>query len=360
MKSVNLIKSKFVVFQMEERSCEQDGPLSSMLKDAYSAEEHSHTSNHENVYEDSSSFDLFYDSLSDIQGRGFPHELSAFLSEEEVSKSLELAQESIMNSVEDGKAKQESTYYFNTSSPSSPEEIKVCDPNASKRIQVTSPNSLLIASQTLPEQKKKNVHSQEANYISSAAGKQSCISPLLPARPSFIRSLRHAEKCGPSVQKMSPKSTLSSSCEAPSKNKLCDKAATLIEELSSIFREAAKTRVRSPDGNSSSPDSGYLSPKNKQLVMSNSLMNSIPGKTCQEGITENELPKVTHSEESACHRKDNSQANENDFLNQLSKESQKQLSAPQFTLKLRSLEVAEGSKVLLECSVTGNPPPHVR
>lgn len=360
MKSVGLIKSKFVVFQMQERSCEQDEPLSLMMKGSYPAEESNHANNHGNVYEDSSSFDLFYDSLSDIQGGEFPHELSAFLNEAEISKSLELAQESIMNSVENGKAKQEITYYFNTSSPKSPEETAVCDPDASKRTQVTSPNSLLIASQSLPEQKKKNINSQEENNILSATGKKSSILPLLPARPSFIRSLKHAEKCGPNVQKMSTKSKSISNSEAPPKNKLCDKAATLIEELSSIFREAAKTRVKSPDGNTSSPDSGYLSPKNKQPVMSNSLMNSVPNKTCQEDIAENELPEATHNGESVSHRKDSSRANENDSLNQLSKESRNQLSAPQFTLKLRSLEVAEGSKVLLECRVAGNPTPHVR
>ncbi|XP_054845752.1 palladin isoform X2 [Eublepharis macularius] len=345
---------------MQERSSEQDAPLSLIMKDAYSAEESNHANNRENLYEDSSSFDLFYDSLSDIEGGGLSHELSAFLSEEEICKSLELAQESITDSVEDGKAKQEFTYYFNTSSPNSPEEIKVYDPDASKRNQVTSPNSLLIASQTLPEQKKQNAHSQEADNICSVTGKQSSVSPLLPARPSFIRSLKNAERCGPSVQKMNQKSKSSSNSESPFKNKLSDKAATLIEELSSIFREAAKTRVRSPDGNSSSPDSGYLSPKNKRSAMSSSLMNSIPDKTCQEAIAENELLKVNHNGESVLHRKDSSQANENASLNHLSKERHNQLSAPRFTLKLKSLEVAEGSKVLLECRVTGNPTPHVR
>ncbi|XP_048365945.1 palladin isoform X2 [Sphaerodactylus townsendi] len=345
---------------MQERSCEQDAPLSLMRKDAYDANKNNHTNNHENIYEDSSSFDLFYDSLSDIQGREFSDELSSFLSEEEMSKSLELAQESIVNAVEDGKAKQEFTYYFNTSSPNSLEEIEVSDPDTSKKTQVTTPNSLLIASQTLPEQEKENAHSQEANNVFNVTGKKSSISPLLPARPSFIRSLKNAERCGPSVQKTNPKFKSSSNSEVPLKNKVCDKAATLIEELSSIFREAAKTRVGSPDGNSSSPDSGYLSPKNKQSVMSNSLTNSVPDKTHQEGITENELPKVIHNGESVLHRKSSSQVNGNDSLNQLSKENHNQMSAPQFTLKLRSLEVAEGSKVQLECRVTGKPSPHVR
>ncbi|XP_053113713.1 palladin isoform X4 [Hemicordylus capensis] len=353
--------SRFI--SMQDRSCEQVVPLSLMMKETYSTEKSTHAGNHENTSEDSSSYDLFYDSLSDIQDGQFSNELSAFLSEEEINKSLEVAQESIINSVkEDEKAKQDFTYYFNISSPNSSgdasyKETKVHDQGVSKRTQVTSPNSLFISAQILPEQKKENICSQEANSFFSVTGKQSSLSPLLPARPSFIRSLKNSERCDPTIQKISPKSKPPSNTEVPIKNKLCDKAANLIEELSSIFREAAKTRVRSPDENSSSPDSGYLSPKNKPSTMSR---NPVPEKTCPEITLENDLPEVIHSEESAHQRKEGPQASENVSINLLTKDSCSQPSAPRFTQKLKSQEVAEGSKVLLECRVAGNPTPHIR
>lgn len=325
-----------------------------------SAEKNAHPRSNENASEDSSSYELFYDSLSDIQDGEFSNELSAFLSEEEINKSLEVAQKSITNHLkDDGKAKQESTYYFDTSLISedgSCREANLNDQETFKRSQVSSPNSLLISTQVLPEQKKQNIHSQESNHFFGVPGKQPYISPLLPARPSFIRSLKQAERCDPSVQKVIPGSMPSTNSDVPFKNKLCDKAATLIEELSSIFREAAKTRVRSPDGNSSSPDSGYLSPKNKQSTISNSLRNT----TCPEITPKNELPEVTHTRESVFQIKEGSQTNENTSLCQPLEKSYDEPSAPRFTQKLRSQEVSEGSKVLLECRVAGNPTPHIR
>lgn len=331
------------------------------MMEVYSVENSAHAGNHENASEDSSSYELFYDSLSDIQDGEFSNQLSSFLSEEEINKSLEVAQKSITSYLgDDRKAKPESTYYFDTSlnSPedTSSREAKVHDQEGSKRSRVTSPNSLLTSAQMLPEQKKQNTHSQESNNFCSVPGKQPCISALLPARPSFIRSLKQAERGDLSVQKVSPKSKPATNSDVPFKNKLCDKAATLIEELSSIFREAAKTRVRSPDGNSSSPDSGYLSPKNKQKTISNSLRNA----ACPEITPESELPEVTHAGESVSQKKEDSQALENTPRSQLMEESKHEPSAPQFTQKLRSQEVAEGSKVLLECRVAGNPIPHIR
>ncbi|XP_060134676.1 palladin-like [Zootoca vivipara] len=320
---------------MQDRSCEEAVPMPLMME-AYSAEKNTHVGNHENTSEDSSSYELFYDSLSDIPVGELSSELSAFLSDDEISKSLELAHTSIVNSIkEDGNANQEFTYYFNT-----------------------SPDSLDNASsiETNGDSQNTSNRTQEANNIHNVTGKQSSISPLLPARPSFIRSLKNAERCGPSIQNLSPKSKPTSAGDVPFKNKMCDKAATLIEELSSIFREAAKTRVRSPDGNSSSPDSGYLSPKNKPPTMPNSIRNPIPDKTCPEITPANEVPEGTHTGESVLQKKEDCKASENASLYQVTN----QPSPPRFTQKLRSQEVVEGRKVLLECRVAGNPTPHVR
>uniref|UniRef100_A0A8C5RHA6 Ig-like domain-containing protein n=1 Tax=Laticauda laticaudata TaxID=8630 RepID=A0A8C5RHA6_LATLA len=311
--------------------------------------------NYENNSEDSSCYELFYDSLSDIQDGDFSHELSAFLSEDEKNKSLELAHKAI-NSVEE-EVKQE--YSYLNSSPNSSEnassgQAKAHDSYPSKRNCATRSTSLCPSSQTPSEQQDQNAYSQEKNGILKVTGKQASAFPLLPARPSFIRTLKNAERHNLNGQKVSPKSKSVLTSNVHFKNKLCDKTATLIEELSSIFHEAAKIKVESPNGNSSSPDSGYLSPKSKQLALSNSIKNSV-FETSLEITPKNEIPEVTQVKECVLQRKEDSQTGETVSQNEIAKESQNQLSPPRFIQKLRSQEILEGSKVLLQCRVAGNP-----
>ncbi|KFZ64036.1 Palladin, partial [Antrostomus carolinensis] len=311
--------------------------------------------------EASSCNDFFYDSLSDIQNGEFSNELSAFLTQEEICKSLDIARKAIDSSMkEDQNAVPGLTHCFNTSLSSTSEnpsfrDTKLHEPGALQRPQgssLTSPT----ASHVLPANQKETVPQTTSSFV-TVSRRQTNTSPLLTASPSFIRSLKHLEKDGPGVHKTSPKSESASQGEVPFRNKLCDKAATFIEELSSIFRQAAKTRGRSPDGDSSSPDSGYLSPKKKQPAVSTSVNQELDNPH-QETEPEAKLPgvhlngehfserdSITQSEKVLCHP----------FINM----EENQSSPPQFTQKLRSQEVAEGNKVLLECRVAGNPVPDV-
>ncbi|EMP28917.1 Palladin [Chelonia mydas] len=304
---------------------------------------------------------------SGIQDGEVSNELSAFLSKEEISKSLDLAREAIANSVKENQnVEQEFTHHFNTS-PNSSEyassrKAKDHEQDVLGRLQVSSPNSLFSTAQTLPEQQKQQppMSPQAASSICTVPGRQGSISPSLTASPSFIRSLRNAERCSPNTQKTSPKSKSMSQGDAPFRNKLCDKAAMFIEELSSIFREAAKARGRSPSGDSSSPDSGYLSPKKKQSAMINASVNQSPVKAYPETKPEAKLPETHHNGEPFPDRQNVIQESGTAFHHELTNPSSYPSSAPRFTQKLRSQEVAEGSKVLLECRVAGNPTPHVR
>ncbi|KAF1514388.1 Palladin, partial [Eudyptula albosignata] len=334
------------------------------LKEAYCAERGTNRGYPENMSEASSYHDFFYDSLSDIQNGEFSNELSAFLTQEEICKSLDIAREAIANSMkEDQNAAPDLTHYFNTSLSSTSENPSFRDTKLHEQDALRGPQASSLTSSTashvLPgNQKEQSTAPQTASSFVTVSRKQASPSPLLTASPSFIRSLKHLEKDGPGVPKTSPKPESASQGEVPFRNKLCDKAATFIEELSSIFRQAAKTRGRSPDGDSSSPDSGYLSPKKKQPAASTSV-NQESDKPHQEtepeaklsGIDLNgehfsERESITQSEMVLCHP----------FINM----EENQSSAPQFTQKLRSQEVAEGNKVLLECRVAGNPVPDVR
>ncbi|NWX16200.1 PALLD protein, partial [Aegotheles bennettii] len=334
------------------------------LKEAYCAEGGTNKGYSENMPEASSYHDFFYDSLSDIQNGEFSNELSAFLTQEEICKSLDIAREAIANSMkEDQSTAQGFTHYFNTSLSSTSEnpsfrDSKLHEQDALQMLQEGGLSSS-AASHVLPgNEKEQSTTPQTANNFAAVSRRQASTSPLLTASPSFIRNLKHLEKDGPCVPKTSSKSESASQGEVPFRNKLCDKAATFIEELSSLFRQAAKTRGRSPDGDSSSPDSGYLSPKKKQPAISTSVNHEFD-KLHQETEPEaklhgvhlngeqfSEKESITRSEMVLCHP----------FINM----EENQSSPPQFTQKLRSQEVAEGNKVLLECRVAGNPVPDVR
>ncbi|XP_074678955.1 palladin isoform X5 [Strix aluco] len=347
---------------MQDRSCGQALPLSSVLKEAYCAERGTNKGYPENMSEASSYF--LYDPLSDIQNGEFSNELSAFLTQEEICKSLDIAQEAIANSMkEDQNAAPDFTHYLNTSLSSTSEhpsfsDTKLHKQDALQRPQASSPTSSAASHLPPGNQKEQSTAPQTAGSFVTVSRRQASTSPLLTASPSFIRSLKHLEKDGPGVPRANPKSKLASQGEVPFRNKLCDKAATFIEELSSIFRQAAKTRGRSPDGDSSSPDSGYLSPKKKQPSVT-ALVNQEFDKPHQETEPETKLPGAHLSGEHFAERESITESKMvlcQPFINMEENKS----SPPQFTQKLRSQEVAEGNKVLLECRVTGNPVPDVR
>uniref|UniRef100_A0A8B9GI21 Ig-like domain-containing protein n=1 Tax=Amazona collaria TaxID=241587 RepID=A0A8B9GI21_9PSIT len=311
--------------------------------------------------EASSYHDFFSDSLSDIQNGDFSNELSAFLTQEEMCKSLDIAREAIASSMkEDQNAAPDFNQYFNTSLSSASENAsfratKLHEQDALPMPQASSLNSC-ASSHILPSNQKEQPSTPQTAGI-TVSRNQASTSPLLTASHSFIRSLKHSEDDGVGVPKASLKSDSAAQGEVPFRNKLCDKAATFIEELSSIFRQASETRGRSPDGDSSSPDSGYLSPKTRQPAESTSV-NQEFDKTHQEPEPEAKLPEVHLNGEHFSERESITQSETvlcYPFVNMKGN----QFSPPQFTQKLRSQEIAEGNKVLLECRVAGNPVPDV-
>ncbi|XP_077628442.1 palladin isoform X1 [Crocuta crocuta] len=302
---------------------------------------------------ETSSHDSFYDSLSDMQEEGksadfFPG-LSAFLSQEEINKSLDLARRSIANSeTEDFDSEKEISQIFNTSPVSlcenpSRKETKFGEPASSGRPHDNRPTPV----QPLPE--------QTAPISSPASKRKPAMSPLL-ASPSYIRSLRKSGKRGAKTPNTSVKPKPAYQSKTGSQSQLCDKAANFIEELTSIFREAAKPRNRSPNGESSSPDSGYLSPKNQPSALMSASASQSPTGDQQETEAEVKLPEARH-----CYQADQDKAVPCNNVSHPQPQNALRLpSAPRFIQKLRSQEVAEGSKVYLECRVTGNPTPRVR
>uniref|UniRef100_A0A8C0T1X1 Palladin n=1 Tax=Canis lupus familiaris TaxID=9615 RepID=A0A8C0T1X1_CANLF len=302
---------------------------------------------------ETSSHDSFYDSLSDMQEESkkadfFP-ELSAFLSQEEINKSLDLARRAIANSeTEDFDSEKEISQIFNTSPVSvcenpSHKETRFGEPTSSGRPHGNRPTPV----QPLPEQ---------TDRISSSPSKRKPAKSPLLASPSYIRSLRKAEKRGAKTPNTNVKPKPAYQVKTGPQSQLCDKAANFIEELTSIFREAAKPRNRSPTGESSSPDSGYLSPKNQPSTLMSASASQSPTGDQQEIEAKVKLPKARH-----CYQADQDKAVPTNNISHPQPQNALHFpSAPRFIQKLRSQEVAEGSRVYLECRVTGNPTPRVR
>nr|KAF6401959.1 palladin, cytoskeletal associated protein [Rousettus aegyptiacus] len=296
---------------------------------------------------ETSSPDSFYDSLSDMQEENknadfFPG-LSAFLSQEEINNSLDLARRAIANSeTEDFDSEKEISQIFNTTS------VRLCENSSPKETKLGEPASSGTPPDNRPEGK--------IECISSPGSKRKpTISPLL-ARPSYIRSLRKAEKHDTRTPNTSVKPKPAYQGTVGPQNQLCDKAANFIEELTSIFRRTAKPRNRSPNGESSSPDSGYLSPKNQPSALMSASASQSPTEDQREIEEVEKLPMARR-----CYEADQDDAVP---LNSISRPQPQNApclpSAPRFIQKLRSQEVAEGSQVYLECRVSGNPTPQIR
>nr|XP_037849608.1 palladin isoform X2 [Chlorocebus sabaeus] len=299
-----------------------------------------------------SSHESFYDSLSDMQEESknadfFPG-LSAFLSQEEINKSLDLARRAIADSeTEDFDSEKEISQIFNTS-PASFHENPSHKTKLGEHTSGRPQDNRSTPVQPLAEEQTKSISSPVSK-------RKPAMSPLL-TRPSYIRSLRKADKRGAKAPNANVKPKTPHQGKAGPQSQLCDKAANLIEELTSIFREAAKPRNRSPNGESSSPDSGYLSPKTQPSALLSASASQSPTEDQGEMEREVKSPGARH-----CY-----QANQ-DLAVPRNRKSHPQPhsalhfpAAPRFIQKLRSQEVAEGSRVYLECRVTGNPTPRVR
>ncbi|OWK01027.1 hypothetical protein Celaphus_00018155 [Cervus elaphus hippelaphus] len=240
---------------------------------------------------ETSSHDSFYDSLSDLLEDGenaafFPG-LSAFLSQEEIHKSLDLARRAIASSETDDCACEEVPQRCSPSprsrrKPPAPQEAR-----PGERASPGTPGDSRRAPATPPP-------AEQAERISSPTSRRKPgVSPLL-ARPSYIRSLRKAGKQVAKAPGASAKPRVARPGRAGPQSPLNDKAATLIEELTSIFREAAKPRTRSPDGESSSPDSGYLSPKNQPSDPRSASASRSPTREQQDVEARARLPAPGH------------------------------------------------------------------
>ncbi|XP_054905941.1 palladin isoform X5 [Poeciliopsis prolifica] len=259
-------------------------------------------------------------------GHGDFADLTAFLSAEEINLSLDLAREAF------GEA----------------DECEDQDPSSLKQLEQalqSVPSPHVVPSQTTENlnsspslhHQTKSVCPDDNGAVSVSSNQIAPISKpvqISSEAPSSAEKVVRHKSIQPVYKQDKPRLVhegLELNGRAASGTEFCSRAATFIEELSSVFKSSAQQA----EEESSSPDSGYLSPRSQRTVPQGSMSTSSLPEGQQEG-THNNPPEMGEGG------------------------SELPLSPPQFLQKLKSQEVAEGSPIRLECRVQGNPLPLVR
>ncbi|CAM4728093.1 unnamed protein product [Leuciscus chuanchicus] len=301
---------------MEENNMDQPTSLSQLLRESYLAEARAHHRHGEPSLIDTPRL-LVYGTVKekpdDSGGKvdaQFP-DLSAFLSQEELDKSVDLACKAISNDPREREERCPQMSHF--SSKPTPEPKVVSE---SQSVQPSIQENTIRSARTSRE----------------------------PAVPDFKRPQRNAPY----------------GLETQSKKEFLNKAADFIEELSSLFKSNSSKRVRPRtckahrsryqnktqlDGTSYSINADdrerpiLLDQQMEEPMENNQVMDTEepgepeePEPSCE---IECEAPALIQAEEPVCE-------------------------PPHFIQKLKSREVPEGSKVQLDCIVRGLPAPEVR
>uniref|UniRef100_A0A674NX14 Palladin n=2 Tax=Takifugu rubripes TaxID=31033 RepID=A0A674NX14_TAKRU len=309
---------------MQDGSWNQPLPISHLLKDLAGG---GTLEGDGGVYSEASSDgELYLDRVAELDsGEGDFADLTAFLSAEEINRSLDLAREAFGDQLPS-----------EDSSNPTPQE-----------------QALQKTSESLPTDPSTQLHAKTP-HVDENKSFEASSSQNVPDEQQTDEAPSTAEKAEPHksvhpVYKQDKPRLVHEGLElnerSPSASEFCSRAATFIEELSSIFKGSAHHQ----EEDSSSPDSGYLSPRSRRpapqgSVSAPSLAPSEPGEPhCSQ-------PPANQAGPPAPARQQPPGA----------PSSQEPLSPPCFLQKLKSQEVAEGSPIHLECQVTGNPQPLVR
>lgn len=322
--TINVLIAVNLYFRMQDGSWNQPLPISHLLKDLAGG---GTLEGDAGVYSEASSDgELYLDRVTELDsGEGDFADLTAFLSAEEINRSLDLAREAFGDQLPSE----------DSSNPTTQEQVL----QKSSESFTTDPSTQL---QTKSRSRDEN-ETFEASTSQNVPGEQ----PSNEA-PSRVEKADCHKSVHPVYKQDKPRLVhegLELNERSSSATEFCSRAATFIEELSSIFKGSAHHQ----EEDSSSPDSGYLSPRSRRpapqgSVSAPSLPPSEPGDThCSQ-------PPATQPGPPAPARQQPSGA----------PSSEEPLSPPCFLQKLKSQEVAEGSPIHLECRVTGNPQPLVR
>lgn len=318
---------------MQDGSWNQPLPMSLLLKEPAGSGAGALEGDGGVFSEASSDSELYVDPVTEPDcGDGDFADLTAFLSVEEINLSLDLAREAFGDQCEcEDSGPSNATTQEQALHHGRPQTTEHLQQHQTK---ATPPDDGPAAAEPAPVSKP-----QQSPPISSsaAAGKAGYHKSNQPVYKQDKPRLVHEG--------------LELNERSASASEFCSRAATFIEELSSIFKSTPHLEQQEED--SSSPDSGYLSPRSRRPAPQGSV-SAAPAPRSQQ-------------EEAQCSRPAQEQlgaavgvAAAARYQPPGAATSAGPLSPPCFLQKLKSQEVAEGSPIRLECRVTGNPQPLVR
>lgn len=333
-----------VYFRMQDGSWNQPLPISVLLKDP--AGGRTLEADGGVFSEASSDGELYLDSATELDsGDGDFADLTAFLSAEEINRSLDLAREAFGDqyaSEDPGPSSptaQEQALQHIPSVPMSPQTAENLPTNPHLQHQTKAPcpvdNAAVEASssQNAPVSKPQQVSSEAPSSAEKVIRHKPIHTIYKQDKPRLVHE------------------GLGLNERAASATEFCSRAATFIEELSSIFKSSAHLEQQEED--SSSPDSGYLSPRSQRPVPQ--------GSACAPSLPPSQQEEAQSSQPAMNQPGDSvGVAVAARYQPSGAPTSQGLLSPPCFLQKLKSQEVAEGSPIRLECRVRGNPQPLVR
>lgn len=303
--------------------------------------------------EASSDGDIYLDSMTQLDSSdGDFSDLTAFLSADEISRSLDLAREAFSDVDEPGDpdppippipqeqvlqtlpslptfSMPHHTTDHLTKSPSHHHQTKAPCRDDSGSVKITSSQSVL---HSMPIEVSSESPVPAETFV--------CHKSITPVYKQDKPRLVHEG--------------LELSDRSASATEFCSRAATFIEELSSIFKGSARLEQQGEE-DSSSPDSGYLSPRSQRPAPQGSV--SVPpqplsqqgGPQPSQPVVGPQLPGLQAGG-----------AGPMGYQQSGAQTTSGPLSPPRFSQKLKSQEVAEGTPIRLECRVGGNPLPLVR
>ncbi|XP_055083027.1 myopalladin isoform X2 [Periophthalmus magnuspinnatus] len=351
---------------------EQQPSLSQMLRESYLAEARAQQRHSEMSRSDASSSRLqIYSSLKgkaeDSMGHTDQHfpDLSAFLSQEELDKSVNLARQAIGHEPRDERAEVKGhseicsapVTYPPTSSDSFTNSPSINVPfNPTQTNAITQPASEFRETPHTtyaPDRKTHKPSSRQDNVRNSRDSGD--------AYNDFNRSSR----------------SVPYGLETQSKKEFLNKAADFIEELSSLFKANSSKRVRprsckthrGRSQNKSQAD-GMVLPiacdNRERSVLAPDIDKDRPGpvddqepEVQADSRTEEFQEGVSEEQQFATVTSEGTEA-ESTALTESSFPVDTVCEPPKFIQKLKSREVSEGSKVQLDCIVQGQPVPEVR
>ncbi|KAM9848756.1 LOW QUALITY PROTEIN: palladin [Aulostomus maculatus] len=326
---------------MQDGSWNQPLPISLLLKDLAGG---GVLEGDGGVYSEASSDgELYMDSRTELDsGDGDWGDLTAFLNAEEINRSLDLAWEAFGDTSDSEDP--------GPPHPTSQEPVLQPTPSLPVPPQTTEN---LSTSPHLTHQTKAPCPDDNAVARTPPLSKPVQVSSEAP--PSAEKVVQH-KPTQPVYKQDKPRlvhESLELNDRAASATEFCSRAATFIEELSSIFKGAAQSEQRVEE-DSSSPDSGYLSPKSQRPVPQGS------GSAPSLPQSQQEQPPVIQPAMAPPPIGLEAVAGSAAYQLPGLPTSSGPLSPPCFLQKLKSQEVAEGSPIRLECRVSGIPLPLVR